>query len=228
MLDDRSHPTPAALTPGQRDLLQHKIHVAPRALTQSDANVRRRLSSAWSAALRLVAALHGIPEDALHWWARQPRGHILLTAEDEGYSASLRASGDRALAATALVPLHRILAQPDHALKLTLQPLDHLLGCDADPTGAWLSDGGGRTPRWQRVGGHIATLFPLGYGLSDAGINDPHWYWAEGLATALRDRRKLNAADPKLERLLGQSILDDGFWRNFVAEESQDLHNDRK
>lgn len=224
MHTDRSNPLPTGLastdlTSGQRALLQHKIHVDPGAWVQSDAGVRSRLTSAWTAALRLVDLLGGMPEDALNWWAHHPRGHVLLTGNEEGYCLGERISGDRRLAAVALVPLQWIVTQPNQAVTAALYVIDHLLGCDGEPSGGWLSDGSGRSQRWHRIGRQIAALFPLGYGISDAAQQDPHKYLAEAVWLALDDRSQLNVADPKLERLLHHSLLNPGFWRNFLAEE---------
>ena len=143
---------------------------------------------------------------------------MLITAADEGYCADLRTIGERSLEATALVPMHQVVHQPRQAALLALLPLDHLLGCDGDPSGPWLSEGGGRSPRWQRVGEEIATLFALGYGISEAGRHDPHIYLAEALWMAIHERQRLNIADPKLDRLLHASLLSAPFWRNFQRE----------
>lgn len=224
MHTERSNPLPTGLTStdltsGQRALLQHKIHIDPGAWGQSDAGVRKRLASAWTAALHLADSFGGLPDDALRWWAHHPRGHVLLTADEEGYCTGDRTVGDRRVSALALVPFHRIVAQPKMATIRALHVLDHLLGCNGEPSGGWLSDGGGCSLRWQRIGSRIAAIFPLGYGISPTAQQDPHWYLAEALCMALNDRLQLNVADPKLERLLHQSILDAGFWRNFLAED---------
>lgn len=223
MHTDRSYTLPTGLTStdltsGQRALLQHKIHIDAGAWVQSDASVRNRLTSAWTAALRLAHSL-SLPDDALHWWASHPRGHVLLTADEEGYCPGERIVGDCKLSALALVPFHHVLMQPKMATIWALHSMDHLLGCDGEPSGGWLSDGGGCSLRWQRIGSQISALFALGYGVSDAAQQNPHWYLAEALWMALDDRSQLNVVDPKIERLLHQSILNAGFWRNFLGEE---------
>ncbi len=215
----RPPPNDERWTPGQLALLQHKIHVERGALAHSRGDIQERLSSPWSAALRLIAQWTGLPDELFLWWAAQPRGHVLITAADEGYCIDARATGDRALAATALVPMRRVVHQPRQAALLALLPLDHLLGCNGDPTGPWLSEGGGRCPRWQRVGEEIAALFALGYGTSEAARHDPHSYLAEALWMAIHERQRLNIADPKLDRLLHASLLSAPFWRNFRRQE---------
>ena len=239
-------PPAGSLSPGQQALLTQKVHVQPGALARSGGNVAERLPSAWHAATAMVRGLRGIPDEALHWWAAQPAGHIVLTARENRYETGSFCVGDRTLGAVSFISLNTLIAAgaadaadrdaPEREMlpapeqrersaadlhpgwARALLPLDHLLGCGGDAGGAWLSDGGGVTPRWQRVGRQVAALFPLGHGLSQVGRTDPHLYLAQGLFTLLRNRRRLNWADPKLERLLKASLLHRGFWRNFLRE----------
>lgn len=205
----------SALSSGQRLLLQRKIHVAEGAYAASGRVVRARFPSGWSAAIEIVGLLGGLPETAIGWWAEQPHGHLLLTADDDSYAASVSVDGEE-WRGVARLPMAWLVDDPARALAAALRPLDHLLGDGED--GRWLSDGGGISPRWEQVGAQIAALFALGYGATEASRIDPRVYLAEGLALALRDRRRLNGLDPKLERLLGASLLSDGFWHNFLAE----------
>lgn len=208
---------PTELSPGLHLLLQQKIHVAADAYARSGRDVQARFPSGWSAAIETARLLGDLPEDAIHWWANQPQGHLLLTTGDDSYADSL-AVDEVELRGVARLPMAWLLEEPARALAAALRPLDHLLGCGGRADGRWLSDGGGISPRWQRVGSQIAALFALGYGATEVSRRDPHAYLAEGLALALRDHRQLNAQDPKLERLLSASLLSNGFWRNFRAE----------
>jgi hypothetical protein len=207
------------LTIGQRTLLRHKIHVRANALARSRGDVQQRLPSVWQAAVEIATLLRGLPEDAFLWWAEQPTGHILLTADESGYSVDALTHGGDTLRGVALIPLRQILDEPAQAAITALLPLDHLLGCGGETDRRWLSEGGGVHPRWARIGGQIADLFALGYGLSEESCRDPHLYLAEGLWMAIHDRRRLNTADPKLERLLKSSLLSAPFWRRFVKRE---------
>ncbi len=207
---------PAPASNPRQLLLHRKIHVADGAYTQSGRGVRARFSSGWSAAIELADRLADLPEAAIDWWAAQPNGHLLLTAADDTYATSLLVEGEIVQGVAAL-PIFWLIEDPSRALAAALRPLDHLLGCAGEKNGPWLSDGGGITPRWQWIGEQISRLFPLGYGGTEASRQDPHAYLAQGFALALTDRRSLNAADPKLERLIGASLLSPGFWKHAVT-----------
>lgn len=207
---------PTELSASQQRLLHSKIHVAEGAYAASGRAVQGRFASGWSAALQLARLLGGLPDAALVWWAAQPGGHLLLTSGDDGYRPSLAVDGEMRQG-VACLPLGWVIESNREGMAAALRPLDHLLGC-AGAEGRWLSEGGGITPRWARIGGQIAGLFRLGYGESPASRQNPHAYLAEGLALALINRRRLNVNDPKLERLLFTSLLSDGFWQHFLAE----------
>jgi len=208
---------PLQLSTSQRLLLQRKIHVSAEAYAQGGRAVQRRFPSGWSAAMAIARQLGGLPQTALRWWAEQPHGHLLLTAGDASYAASLSVDGEM-LTAVSAVPMGWLVEEEERALAAALRPLDHLLGCGGAAGDAWLSDGGGITPQWRRIGAQIARLFPLGYGTSEVSRQDPHAYLAAGLAAALTDRRRLNVDDPKLERLLGASLLSPSFWQRNCPE----------
>ncbi|MCL4835558.1 MAG: hypothetical protein KJZ86_24170 [Caldilineaceae bacterium] len=214
------------LSTAQRLLLQKKIHVAGNAYTDGGRRAQARFSNGWGGAIALAHLLGDLPEIALHWWAAQPNGHLLVTAGDDSY-ALLLAVDEREVGAVACIPIGWLVDGKEQALAGALRPLDHLLGCAGAADGLWLSDGGGITPRWQRVGEQIARLFPLGYGEDEASRQDPHSYLAAGLAAALTNRRRLNVADPKLERLLLASLLSPYFWQRNVppAKMTADFHN---
>jgi hypothetical protein len=204
------------LTAGQRLLLARKVHLAPGALARMPGNQGEPLGNGWHVALFLIGQLAGMPQSALAWWAAQGRGHVVLTDGAVGYVVNSLSLGRRTLDAAVQVPLSVVVAEPERAAALALQPLDHLLGCRGQPDGLWLSQGAGLNSHWLAVGEQIARLFPLGYGLSRQGRADPHTYLAEGIVAALRDHRRLNIADPKLHRLLKSTILNEGFWHHWA------------
>ena len=201
----------------QRIFLQNKIHVAEGAYARATRTVQQRFPSGWSAGIAIAGLLGALPETAIRWWAEQPNGHILLTADDDSYLFSAVVDGKN-LSAVACVPMNWLAADEPAALAVALRPLDHLLGCAGAAEGRWLSDGGGVTPHWQQIGAQIARLFPLGYGETEASRLDPHAFLAEGLAQAITDRQSLNTSNPKFERLLGSSLLSPTFWQRHCPQ----------
>lgn len=106
----------------------------------------------------------------------------------------------------------RQLDTPFAGIWVVAQLLDHLLGCDGEPNGLWLSDGGGITPALQEVGRRVQELYVLGYGVDEESRRSPHQYLARSLAWYVTDRRALNVADPAVERLLKHTLMDERFW----------------
>jgi hypothetical protein len=145
---------------------------------------------------------------------------MVLTSQAQGYVLGGLSTGKRPLENGVQIPLHLLVDAPEAAVALSMQPLDHLLGCRGGE-GAWLSEGGGITARWRTVGQQIDQLFRLGYGLTEAGRERPQAYLSAGIAAALFDPRRLQTADPKLYRLIQNTLLNEGFWRNFLREESK-------
>jgi hypothetical protein len=114
--------------------------------------------------------------------------------------------------------LSLLASDPVAGVAQALWPVDHLLGCAGEERGVWLSEGGGESPAWKEIGQRIHELFLLGYGLSAQGRRSSQAYFAEGLALTLVDRRQLNTVDPKLDRLLGGSLLNRGFCRRHLPK----------
>jgi len=194
-----------------RALTRAKLHLEPGALARVPTSVSERFDNPWAAVKRLQQRLRPFPTGLLRFWAAQERGHVLIGSRDRGYVPGPQQCGRRMLDGVAHVALADLAAANDRPLVLIGLLLDHLLGCQGGE-GAWLSDGGGITPRWQEVGRQVHELFGLGYGQSEAAQRDPHFYFAEGLAAYCRDRRALNVADPLLERLLRRTIMNEAFW----------------
>lgn len=199
----------------QRRLLHSHVHTLPGAAKHLPPSAP--FTTLWGGGIYLVSLLGGLPGPLLTWWAAQPAGHILLTDGEAGYALGELAVGDLALRDVSRIPLDRLIQDPLAGLALAVQPLDHLLGCGGDEAGRWLSDGGGITPAWQEIGRQIHSLFGLGYGLTEAAQKSPQAYLAQGLVLALHQPRRLNTQDPKLDRLLRGSLLNEGFCRRWLS-----------
>lgn len=208
-----------ALTPTLRQLLHAHIHLAPTAWTQAPASVRASFRSPFEPAQHLAQTLGRLPPSLLAWWAELPSGHILI-GDQHGYTPGHLSddSPDRVnVAQIALADLANPAGGLGDAWFWIAHLLDHHLGCLGAADGAWLSDGGGSTPRWQAVGQRIASLAPLGYSAQPDAVSNPHAYLAAGLALFLADRAALNVQDPRLERLLATTLLHEGFCRRALA-----------
>lgn len=199
-----------------RALARAKLHLVPGALARMPTAIGEHFDSPWAPVEALKRQLRPFPTGLLCFWVAQERGHVLIGPQDRGYMPGVQRCGQRMLAGVAHVALADLAMASSRPLVLVGGLLDHLLGCRGAADGAWLSDGGGITPRWQEVGRRVRELFALGYGQSEAAQHDPHAYFAEGLAAYWIDRRTLNVADPLLERLLRRTVMNDAFW---AAEE---------
>ena len=196
----------------RRALTRAKLHLVPGALARVGTAVSERFDNPWAAVEALTRQLRPFPSGLLRFWAAQERGHVLIGPRDGGYVPGPQPCGRRTLDGVAHVALADLAATNDRPRVLIGHLLDHLLGCGGADEGAWLSDGGGITPRWQEVGQRVRELFALGYGQSEAAQSDAHVYLAEGLAAYCRERRAFNTADPLLERLLRHTVMADAFW----------------
>lgn len=208
------------LTPALRQLLHDHIHLSPTAWAQATATTQAHFASPFEPAQRLAQLLQRLPPALLTWWAGLPGGHVLIGDQRGYHSGSLLlrphdAQPHAGVAAIALTDLTSAGAGETWFWLAHL--LDHQLGCLGAPDGAWLSDGGGFSVRWQAVGRRIDALATLGYSDHPAAAADPHIYLAAGLALFVADRRALNVQDPRLERLLASSIFDAGFCRRALA-----------
>lgn len=194
-----------------RTLLHHKVHIRPRTLAALPTAQSQRLRSPLDLGRLLLLPLASVPAELPAFWARHPRGHAVVGNHPQRYQAGSQQVGRQVLDGVAWVPAASLLASPSLAAPVA-NLLDHLLGCDGEPDGDWLSDGSGRSPLWQQVGQRLQRQFHLGYA-PDAARCDPHAYFAWGLAAYLGDRLALSVADPGLERLLTTTLFSASFWR---------------
>ena len=194
-----------------RALLRDKIHIRPGTLARLPSAQAETLSSPLALARRLLQPLSACPSTMLRCWAGHPRGHAVIGWQAHIYRPGRQAVGRRELDGVAWISARRLLAEAGLAGPIA-NIFDHLLGSDGQADGPWLSDGTARNAVWQEVADRLQRQFRLGYGPEEA-MADPHAYFAWGLCSYLEDRRKLNATDPGLERLLRSTLFDPAFWR---------------
>lgn len=195
----------------QRALLRDKIHVRPETLARLPTAEAARLRSPLDLARKLLKPLQTAPLAMLDWWRLHPRGHVVIGPVEQGYVLGPQAVGRQTLDCVAWVTAKEVLARDDLAEPLA-SLFDHLLGCDGQTGGLWLSEGGGRTAAWLEVGGRLQRQFALGYAPQPA-ARDSRSYLAWGMRTFLARRQEVNVADPGLERLLATTMFDPLFWQ---------------
>lgn len=192
-------------------LLPHHIHLMPDLWRAVPSHAAEYFPDPFAPARLVAARCARLPAALLDWWSSLPSGHVLVTAQTSSYTVGLLPDEPRQLRHVACVSLTDIVG-PALFFWIAIL-LDHHLGTGGANVGPWLSDGGGFNRHWLDTGQRVHQLAGLGYGLSPEAKADPHFYFAEGVATVLYDRRTLTVQDPKLTRLLDTTLLDEDFCR---------------
>jgi hypothetical protein len=154
----------------------------------------------------------------LQWWVTQPTGHVVIGGQTSAYQPGPVQVRGRTLINVVHITSLDVLKDEAAVLFALAGLFDHLLGCGGEAEGLWLSEGGGLTLEWRKVGKRILELFQLGYA-PGAAAGSPRTYFAWGLALYCTDRRALNLADPLLERLLRTTVMSSGFWQRKVIRD---------
>ncbi|MCS7220178.1 MAG: hypothetical protein RML36_03685 [Anaerolineae bacterium] len=201
-----------------RALLRDKIHLDLESRTRlpilpSKSPLGR---SAWAPALKLADRLQIFPSELLDWWAVQPTGHVVIGSGVSTYQPGPAQIGRRVLVNVVRIALLDLIHNEAAIFSALARLFDHLLGCNGEPAGLWLSEGGGCTPEWQAVGRRIQASYALGYAPSI--VISPRDYFAWGIAIYCTDRRQLNLADPVLERLLRATVMNSSFWQKIAPQ----------
>ncbi len=193
----------------RRALLREKIHLAriaaPRRAPGS--SFARAGQSAWSLALAFASRLSVFPAALLQWWLSQPTGHAVIGGENSFYQVGACAVRRRVLVNVVWIAPADLQGDRGRVYAALASLFDHLLGCGGAATGAWLSEGGGIDPGWQRVGQRILETFRLGYA-PPAHASTPRAYFAWAVALYCTDRQALTTADPLIARLLRTTLMD--------------------
>ena len=200
----------ADLPDAARYLLVKKMGMVPAALRQAPPGIAGRYDNAWAAVEELASHLGRLPAGMLRFLADHPRGYLIV-GDRTGYEPGDSEVQGKRRANVAHVSIADVAA-PFPCLCVTAALVDHLLGCAGEPVGDWLSDGGGMDPRLVALGQQIGRLCALGYAVDDAARGSRRDYLAHSLAWYILDRRRLNVADPQIERLLKRSLMDERFW----------------
>ncbi|MBC7262663.1 MAG: hypothetical protein H5T63_11710, partial [Chloroflexi bacterium] len=188
-----------------------RIHIAPRTLELSPPEVQRRFPHVWAPFEELLRLLRPFPAGLVRFWLAQPGGHVVITHLPSCYIVGEQELKGHPLYHVAYVRLSDLANNSLEALVPIGHLFDHLLGNAGNEEGPWLSEGGGINCALQEVGASIVALFPLGYGFDPEACRDVRSYFARSFALYLQDRRALNVADPRMEKLLRTSLFADAF-----------------
>jgi hypothetical protein len=207
-MSDRQSSTKDALL---RRLQASKMGIEPGLLRHAAPRIAGQYESQWAPVEHLAGYLAQLPVGMLRFLADHPRGYLLVSGES-GYVAGAEDAQERQRTPVARFSLDD-LESSLVCLTGIGRLLDHLLGCHGAPDGRWLSEGGGVTQELAQMGAEIGQLFHLGYGIDDESRQSPRSYLARSLAWSIEDRRALNVADPRIERLLTRTLLSEPFWK---------------
>jgi hypothetical protein len=194
-----------------RRLKLSKIHLTPRLLERCPRRIAVQFDSVWAPVEGLAQLLHPLPTALLQFVAQLPRGHLVLTAGASSYEAIVQLPRGQELEAVASVSLTDVVEEPLRALHMVGHLLDHLLGCQGDSQGGWLSDGLGFSPSWLEIGRQVLSRFELGHAIDPVAAASPRQYFARSVAWYVRDRHRLNVGDPLIERLLRHTLFSESF-----------------
>lgn len=200
-----------------RRLIVDKVHVGPQALGLSSAAVQRAYPHGWKAVQELEVLLGACPKDLLWWWAHGSRGHVLLTHLSSHYAEGYHPANKRVLENLAYVCLSDLHEHHAHALRPVGSLLDHLMGSNGAPGGAWLSDGVGVIPELSAVGERVREYARLGYLDQESGPLSARDYFSVAFGMYLTNSQELNVADPRIHRLMRSTTMSEDFWKRISS-----------
>lgn len=206
---------PAASADPLRRLMAGKMGIE-RGLWHRIPLASHAFASQWAPVERWADYLRRLPAGMITFLAEHPRGRLLVSDRTAYIPDKVDLAGHE-YTRVCLCDI-RQLDTPFAGVYVVAQLLDHLLGCDGEPDGQWLSEGGGTAPALRELGRRIQELYALGYGVDEESRQNPRQYFARSLAWYASDRRALNTADPAVERLLKNTLMDDGFWKRLQGQ----------
>jgi hypothetical protein len=139
-------------------------------------------------------------------------GWVLVSPGDSHYLPGETAIRGHTVQNVAYVSVEDLAADNERPLHVVGHLIDHYLGCGGEAGRPWLSSGGGVTPRWREAGARLPGLYALGYAADEVAASSVEDYFAQSLALYCRDRRRLNVADPQIEKWLRTTLFDERFF----------------
>ncbi len=192
--------------------LVDRVRLGPRLLDRAPAWVRRTFDHAWAPFEAISAQAGRLPARLWLYLLTCSGGYVVVTPGESRYQPGPYELRGRTVDNVALVSVQDLAAGNERPLHVLGHLADHYLGCAGQLEGEWLSDGGAARPRWRQAGVRLAGLYALGYGLDEVARAGARDYFAQSLAVYCHDRRRLNVADPQIEKWLRTTLFDDRFW----------------
>lgn len=187
-----------------RDLFP-RLHTTPDLLARCSEEVKALWRTPVAAMQHVLAYLRPLPPPLVQAWLQNEAGHILLTAQEHGYTRGPVPWRHGPLLGVAQINLNTSVHEPRHFLF---------------PVGLLLAD----ILQWQtpssllkQASAFAAAVergFAAGYSPYPAAHQNPDTYLAAGIAAYLVDRRQLNVEDPALEKLLRATIFRASSYRS--------------
>ncbi len=196
-----------------QEWLHARARLMPGLLIESPSWVRQAFEHDWAPMQALARQVKRLPPALAGFLLGYSSGFVAIATGESRYvpgPVSLRGREVHNVAFVSVADLARDNEQPLHVIG---HLVDHHLGCGGRPQGRWLSEGGGVTPAWQKAGERLSGLFALGYGVDEVARSGVRDYFARSLALYCRDRRRLNVADPQIEKWLRNTLWNETFWQ---------------
>ncbi len=182
-----------------------RIHLAPDVLARSPGHVSEHFSTGVEAMRATLAYLRPLPRAWVQRWLAQERGHLVIHPTRHGFQAGVQTFRGRALEDVAWMQLSLLIDDPIAYLTPFGMLMAHLIH--------WEERDKWQSQAWRDVARGVQSGFEAGYGRSEAAREQIDIYLAEGIAWYLVDRRALNIANPRLEKLLRSTLFRDDWYQ---------------
>lgn len=185
----------------------------PGLLLRSPSWVGDLFEHAWAPMQALGRQVRLLPPALADYLLRCSGGFAIISVGESHYVPGPVEFRGRQMQNVAFVSVTDLAGDNERPLHVIGHLADHYLGCGGELNGRWLSEGGGVTLVWQRAGERLSRLFALAYGVDEIARSDLRDYFAQSLALYCRDRRRLNVADPQIEKWLRSTLWNETFWQ---------------
>lgn len=176
----------------------------------------------WADGAAALRHLRRLPPPLRARWADHPQGHIVIDQHEVSrYEPGALLWRDLQTRAVLLFNPTTI-ATPMPFWTIVGHWLDHWVGADGAPAGAWLSEGGSA---WSALASSASALTAaLGRGYAAPLVpqaDGPRPLFAHCFALAMLAPERLSAADPHLARWFRTTVLAAGWWQRHAPPNSR-------